>query len=150
MGAGQGEVKVELFINDAVPGAALPFPVNRQANASRMAIGQERDAANHPGKESFTGEIARTLIWERPLADDELRVSLTAMQQFFGIGRKPAQSMVWTGGGLYQRIMAGLAGWWFPLRNVDLPHRLLPRSFQRFQPSCGCRRNSPAAPPRNS
>ena len=30
-------------------------------NSSRMAIGQERDAIEHPGKESFDGEIARFL-----------------------------------------------------------------------------------------
>ena len=47
-------------------------PVNPEANSSLMAIGQERDATNHPGYESFIGEIARFMIFDRPLSDDEL------------------------------------------------------------------------------
>ncbi len=39
MGAGAGEVKVELFVNDARPAATLPFPVNPKANASKMPFG---------------------------------------------------------------------------------------------------------------
>ena len=38
-----------------------------------MVIGQERNATNHPGHESFDGEIARFLIYERPLSNDELK-----------------------------------------------------------------------------
>ena len=49
-------------------------PVNPKANPSKMAVGQERDATNHPGKESFHGEIARFLIFERPLSDKEKRL----------------------------------------------------------------------------
>ena len=99
MGAGTGEVKIELFVNDSVPTVALPFPVNPKANASKLAIGQERDAANHPGHESFTGEIARLLIWGRPLTEDELRAALSAMQRHYGIKRETAQRKVWTGQG---------------------------------------------------
>jgi len=73
MGAGTGEVKLELFVNNpSDPAASGPFPVNPTANSSKMAIGQERDATNHPGKESFDGEIARFLIYDRPLTDEEL------------------------------------------------------------------------------
>jgi hypothetical protein len=72
MGAGRGTVKLELFVNSAVAAAAVDFPVNPAANPSRMAIGQERDAIEHPGHESFDGEIARFLIWDRPLDDARL------------------------------------------------------------------------------
>jgi hypothetical protein len=73
MGAGQTEAKLEFFVNDLKPCATAQFPINPQADASKLAIGQERDAIQHPGKESFDGEIARFLLWDRPLTDAELR-----------------------------------------------------------------------------
>lgn len=73
MGAGVNKVKMELFINSVTPVANGVFPVNTNANPSKMAIGQERDATNHPGHESFDGEIARFLIYERPLSNNELK-----------------------------------------------------------------------------
>jgi hypothetical protein len=72
MGAGTGEVLLELFVNGSKPVASHPFPVNPNANPSKMAVGQERDATNHPGAESFDGELARLLIYERPVSDTEL------------------------------------------------------------------------------
>lgn len=72
MGAGQTVVDLELFINSQQAVSRKTVPVNPQANPSKMAIGQERDAINHPGKESFHGEIARFLVYERPLEDGEL------------------------------------------------------------------------------
>ncbi|WP_367873988.1 hypothetical protein [Luteolibacter sp. Populi] len=71
MEAGTKTVKLEFFVDGKVPVAKVDFPVNPAANPSRMAVGQERDAIQHPGVESFDGEIARLLIWERPLGDDE-------------------------------------------------------------------------------
>ena len=74
MGAGTGKVTIELFVNPeqvGKPVASKPFPVNPKANSSKMAIGQERDATNHPGHESFDGELARLLMWERPLSSRE-------------------------------------------------------------------------------
>lgn len=50
-----------------------------------MAIGQERDASNHPGHESFDGEISRFLIFARPLTDAELQQLFSAMQRKYGI-----------------------------------------------------------------
>ena len=73
MAAGTGQVTLSLYINDAKkPVATHPFPVNPSANASKLAIGQERDAIEHPGVESFVGEIARFLLYERPLSRKEL------------------------------------------------------------------------------
>jgi hypothetical protein len=80
MGAGEGTVKLELFSNSAKPAATADFPVNPKANPSRMAVGQERDAIQHPGHESFDGEIARFLIWERPLTDGELAAAMALLQ----------------------------------------------------------------------
>jgi hypothetical protein len=73
MGAGQIEVALEFFVNDLKPCATARFPINPKADASKLAIGQERDAIQHPGKESFDGEIARFLLWDRPLSDAELK-----------------------------------------------------------------------------
>ena len=83
MAAGEGTVKLELFSNSAKPVATADFPVNPKANPSRMTIGQERDAIQHPGHESFDGEIARFLIWERPLADEELAAAMELLQKAY-------------------------------------------------------------------
>jgi len=85
MGAGTGEVPIEVFINDPQPVTSKPFPVNPAANSSKLAIGQERDATNHPGKESFDGEIARFLVYERPLTDDELEQTLKHLKKTYAI-----------------------------------------------------------------
>ncbi len=79
MGAGTKTVRIELFINFATPVARKPFPVNPKANASKMAIGQERDTTEHPGKESFDGKIARFLMYDRPLTDDEMRQTFRSL-----------------------------------------------------------------------
>ena len=73
LGSGQGEVFAEFFVNDLTACATARFPVNPQADASKLAVGQERDAIQHPGKESFDGEIGRFLLWNRPLTDAELK-----------------------------------------------------------------------------
>lgn len=73
MGSGLGTVKAELFINTTKTVAVNTFQVNPKANPSKMVIGQERDATNHPGAESFDGEIARFLIFDRPLTNEELK-----------------------------------------------------------------------------
>jgi len=46
--------------------------VNPKANPSKMAVGQERNATNHPGHESFHRATSRFLIYERPLSDADL------------------------------------------------------------------------------
>ena len=85
MGAGTGKVTIELFVNETTPVASKPFPVNPQANSSKMAIGQERDATNHPGHESFDGEFARILMWDRPLSKDEFEKTLSLLKKTYGI-----------------------------------------------------------------
>ena len=73
LNVGRTEATLEFFVNDLKPCATARFPVNPKADASKLAIGQERDAIQHPGKESFDGEIARFLLWDRPLTDAELK-----------------------------------------------------------------------------
>ena len=85
MGAGVREVQIEAFVNSPTPAASKPFPVNPQANSSKLAIGQERDATGHPGKESFDGEISRFLLYERPLTNDELRHTLEILKKRYAI-----------------------------------------------------------------
>ncbi|WP_372797750.1 ThuA domain-containing protein [Pontiella sp.] len=85
MGAGQGLVDLELFINSAEPVDCRPVPVNPAADPSKMAVGQERDATNHPGKESFHGEMARFLIYDRPLTDAELSAMIDGLARLYTI-----------------------------------------------------------------
>lgn len=85
MGAGTDSVDMELFVNSTLPVATKKFPVNFKANSSKLAIGQERDATNHPGAESFDGEIARFLIFERPLSENELLEMRNYLVSFYGI-----------------------------------------------------------------
>lgn len=85
LGSGTGDVQIELFTNKPTPVASKSFPVNPKANSSKLAIGQERDATNHPGKESFDGEIARFLIYERPLTDDELQQTMDSLKTTYGM-----------------------------------------------------------------
>ena len=85
MGSGTGEVQIEVFINESRPVARGPFPVNPAANSSKLAVGQERDAVNHPGKESFDGELARFLVYERPLTSDELEQTLIHLKRTYAI-----------------------------------------------------------------
>lgn len=83
MAAGVGTVALELFHNAAEPVATGDAPVDPAANPSKMTIGQERDAIEHPGYESFDGEIARFLIWERPLEDAELEQALEYLKSSY-------------------------------------------------------------------
>jgi hypothetical protein len=85
MGSGTGEVQIELFINEPKAVASEPFPVNPKANSSKLAIGQERDATNHPGKESFDGELARFLVYERPLTEEELQQTMESLKKMCAI-----------------------------------------------------------------
>ena len=87
MGAGQEVVDLELFINSQTPADRKQVPVNPKANPSKMAIGQERDATNHPGKESFHGEIARFLIYERPLDDADLAQVADHLCELYSINK---------------------------------------------------------------
>ena len=80
LGAGTGEVAIELFVDDVKPVATARFPVNPSADASKLAVGQERDATQHPGYESFDGEIGRFLLWGRPLKDEELKAALESLR----------------------------------------------------------------------
>jgi hypothetical protein len=89
MGAGPGEVRIELFVNSPRPVASEPFPVNAAANASKMTVGQERDAVNHPGAESFDGELARFLIYERPLNDVELAELFAELARIYHLAVAP-------------------------------------------------------------
>ena len=85
MGAGTEVVDLELFINSTDAVDRKPVPVNPKADPSMMAVGQERNAVNHPGFESFDGEIARFLIYERPLSDEELSQTAKALIEAYKI-----------------------------------------------------------------
>lgn len=85
MGAGTDTVEIELFVDSPEPVGSVPYPVVPEDDPSRMAIGQERDAWQHPGRESFHGEIARFLIYERPLNDEELGRMIAHLRDVYGI-----------------------------------------------------------------
>ncbi len=77
MEAGKDQVKISLYVNSSHASQEGVFPVNPHANSSKMAIGQERDAVEHPGHESFDGEIARFLLWKGALAPQEWQEAFT-------------------------------------------------------------------------
>ncbi len=88
MGAGTGKVTIELFVDGTKPVASVPLQVNPNGNPSKMAIGQERDATNHPGHESFDGELARLLIWDRPLTDRQFEKTLSSLKNFYALSAR--------------------------------------------------------------
>ncbi len=72
-GSGQGVVQLELFVNDPTEvDNSSNFPVGN-VEPSRMAIGTERNAINHQGKESFDGELARLLMYETALDQQQMK-----------------------------------------------------------------------------
>ncbi|MGJ8676698.1 MAG: hypothetical protein ACSHX0_04220 [Akkermansiaceae bacterium] len=72
-GSGQGVVKLELFVNDSTDAVnSHDYPVG-DVEPSRMAIGTERNAINHQGKESFDGELARLLMYETALNEQDMK-----------------------------------------------------------------------------
>lgn len=83
MTAGKDTATLSLYIGSEKSVAQAEFPVDPKANPSRMVVGQERDAIEHPGHESFDGEIARLLIWERPLDDAELATAMRVLQKTY-------------------------------------------------------------------
>ena len=85
MGSGTGIVKIESFVDSVTPFDTADFPVDVDANASKLAIGTERDATNHPGAESFDGELARVLVYERSLSDKELQQTIDSLRKIYSL-----------------------------------------------------------------
>jgi hypothetical protein len=83
LAAGTGIVKTDVFVDNAVPFGSVDFPVNPNADASKMAIGTERDAFQHPGQESFDGELARVLFYERSLSNEEMVQTITVLRKIY-------------------------------------------------------------------
>ncbi len=83
MTAGKETATLSVYVDSTKPIAQAAFPVDPKANPSLMAIGQERDAIEHPGYESFDGEMARFLIWDRPLNDDELENAMEVLEKIY-------------------------------------------------------------------
>jgi len=88
MQAGTGKVRLDFFIDSTKPAATASVPVSAAANPSKMTVGQERDATQHPGYESFDGEIARLLVWERPLDDAELGEVVAILRERYQLAAK--------------------------------------------------------------
>jgi hypothetical protein len=85
---GKQTALVELFVNDlSSANAAHTVPVNIHADGSKLSIGQERDAIQHPGVESFRGEIARFIVYGRPLDNKELTDYGKWLSIYYGIVR---------------------------------------------------------------
>jgi len=86
MGKGTDTVMLSLYLNNGLlPVVTHPFPVNRIANSSKLSIGQERDAIQHPGTESFIGEISRFLLYDRPLSNQELNKMAKGLRKRYNI-----------------------------------------------------------------
>lgn len=86
MSAGTDSALVEIMVNEWMPARfSSRVKVNIQADASKMSIGQERDATQHPGVESFDGEIARFLLYERPLGEKEMKKMIRRLTKEYNI-----------------------------------------------------------------
>ena len=85
VGAPNTLVDLNLFVNDpSAPIATGKYPVSTW-EPSRMAIGTERNAINHQGGESFDGELARILIYERPLSMQELKITFNYLKKQYDL-----------------------------------------------------------------
>lgn len=73
MDAGTDSANVCLMVGGDTASYCRRVKVNPKADPSKLSIGQERDAIQHPGVESFDGEIARFLLYDRPLNTSEMR-----------------------------------------------------------------------------
>lgn len=85
MGAGVDTVSIELYVDNGQAAASGSYPVSTATNPSKLAIGTERDATNHPGAESFDGAITRLMIYERPLEDAELQQLFAYLRAAYGL-----------------------------------------------------------------
>lgn len=86
MSAGTGTVDIEIFVNDLSRAEVTgSFIVNPSADGSKLAIGQERDAIEHPGVESFNGEMTRLLLYDRPLTDTEMKKAGKFLSKYYSI-----------------------------------------------------------------
>lgn len=69
-------VNLEVFLNGVnSPVASGNYKISPSGSTyepSRLVIGQERNARNHMGQEGFKGELARFLIFDRPLNANEM------------------------------------------------------------------------------
>lgn len=92
MGAGTGTVKVEVFVNVPVAENSATVLVSEKANPSKMAIGQERDATNHPGDESCDAEIARLLIFDTAHTYAEMAEIFTSLSRNYSISVNPVSN----------------------------------------------------------
>jgi type 1 glutamine amidotransferase len=75
--------RFNLYVSDTVVRATNLCVINPAANSSKLAIGTERDAVEHPGGESFDGELARVLIYKRPLSNAELAQTFSALNKTY-------------------------------------------------------------------
>ena len=85
MQAGGGLVRLDFYVDAEKSVATDTIRALPDANPSCLAIGQERDAVNHPGRESFDGDIARLLLWNRPLDDTELAAVIKVLRQTYAL-----------------------------------------------------------------
>jgi hypothetical protein len=84
-GTGTGTVTLDFFIDDATkPIASSPYPVGTK-EPQRLAIGTERNAINHQGGESFDGEMAKFLLYGRPLTNQEMQQTITTLKQHYDL-----------------------------------------------------------------
>lgn len=84
-GSGQDTVMLDIFVDNVDQAAnSMKFPVGN-VEPSRMAIGTERNAINHQGGESYEGEIARLLMYERDLNQEQMGEVLGYLKRSYGL-----------------------------------------------------------------
>lgn len=86
-GAGQDgdTVKLELFVNDMGTVAnSMDYKISTlQAGCGALTIGQERNAKNHMGTEAFRGQMARFLIYKKPLSSSEMKDAYACLYDMY-------------------------------------------------------------------
>jgi hypothetical protein len=107
MGAGTGKVTCELFVGGPESVVSAEVGIHAGANASKLAIGQERDAVEHPGQESFDGELAGLVMFARALDDGELASVMTRMR----LRREKPRKILFLGNSITLHGPAPEIGW---------------------------------------
>ncbi|MCF7674780.1 MAG: hypothetical protein K9M97_05510, partial [Akkermansiaceae bacterium] len=81
LGAGTGTVSQALYTDGGVPEHIISSTISPGADSGALTVGAERTG----GAEYFDGDVARILIYQRPLSDDELNDTGYALATAYGI-----------------------------------------------------------------
>jgi hypothetical protein len=105
---GTGIVTAEYFFESAVPESDAFPDITEDSDSDEITIGAERTL----GGEHFDGDIARILIYNRPLSETEMNVTGGALANMYGL--------TWEGGIIENALQPGDADQDFDFDQLDL------------------------------